>query len=41
MFSIFDELFQPNAIDKDGVPQMKCDESWSIDNLRVRILKYN
>ena len=39
--SIYDKLYQPNAIDKDGIPQMKCDESWSIDNLRVRILKYN
>ncbi len=36
----FDELFQPNAIDKDGVPQEKCDESWSLDNLRVRVIKY-
>ncbi len=41
VFSIHDKLFQPNAIDKDGIPQMKCDESWSIDNLRVRVLKYN
>ena len=41
VFSIYDKLYQPNAIDKDGIPQMKCDESWSIDNLRVRILKYN
>ena len=36
----YDELYQPNAIDKDGVPQSKCDESWSIDNLRVRMIKY-
>ena len=41
VFSMYDELYQPNAIDKDGNTQMKCDESWSIDNLRVRILKYN
>lgn len=36
----YDELYQPNAIDKDGVPQQKCDESWSLDNLRVRAVKY-
>ena len=36
----FDELYQPNAIDKDGIPQQKCDESWSIDNLRVRAIEY-
>ena len=35
-----DELYQPNAIDKDGIPQQKCDESWSIDNLSVRIIRY-
>ena len=36
----FDELYQPNAIDKDGVTQEKCDESWSIDNIKVRVIKY-
>ena len=36
----YDELYQPNAIDKDGIPQQKCDESWSIDNIRVRLIKY-
>ena len=36
----YDELYQPNAIDKDGVPQQKCDESWSIDNIGVRVVKY-
>ncbi len=36
----YDELYQPNAIDKDGNPQGKCDESWSIDNIRVRMIKY-
>jgi len=36
----YDELYQPNAIDKDGVPQSKCDESWSIDNLKIRLIKY-
>ncbi len=36
----YDELYQPNAIDKDGIPQAKCDESWSIDNLRVRMINY-
>jgi len=37
----YDELYQPNAIDKDGIPQQKCDESWSLDNLTVRVIKYN
>ena len=36
----YDELYQPNAIDKDGITQEKCDESWSIDNLSVRLIKY-
>ena len=36
----YDELYQPNAIDKDGVVQSKCDESWSLDNLKVRAIKY-
>ncbi len=36
----YDELYQPNAIDKDGISQQKCDESWSIDNLKVRLIKY-
>ena len=35
-----DQLYQPNAIDKDGIPQQKCDESWSIDNISIRIIKY-
>tara|TARA_Y100000768_G_scaffold387705_1_gene379926 strand:- start:2009 stop:2638 length:630 start_codon:yes stop_codon:yes gene_type:complete len=35
-----DELYQPNAIDKDGQVQSKCDESWSIDNLKVRVVSY-
>ncbi len=36
----YDELYQPNAINKDGIPEQKCDESWSLDNLRVRVIKY-
>lgn len=36
----FDELYQPNAIDKDGIPQTKCDESWSMDNIKIRVIKY-
>tara|TARA_B100001758_G_scaffold232133_1_gene229212 strand:- start:401 stop:1087 length:687 start_codon:yes stop_codon:yes gene_type:complete len=36
----FDELYQPNAIDNDGIPQQKCDESWSIDNLKIRLISY-
>ena len=27
---IFDELYQPNAIDNFGNSQQKCDESWSV-----------
>ncbi len=40
VLSFFDELYQPNAIDNDGITQEKCDESWSIDNLRVRVISY-
>jgi hypothetical protein len=36
----YDELYQPNAIDKDGIVQLKCDESWSLDNLKVRVISY-
>jgi len=36
----YDELYQPNAIDDFGVNQSKCDESWSMDNLRVRVISY-
>jgi len=36
----YDELYQPNAIDDFGVNQSKCDESWSIDNLKVRVISY-
>lgn len=36
----FDELYQPNAIDDFGVNQSKCDESWSLDNLKVRVVAY-
>jgi hypothetical protein len=37
----YDELYQPNAVDNDGVVQSKCDESWSLDNLKVRLISYN
>ena len=36
----YDELYQPNAIDKNGENQEKCDESWSLDNLTVRAINY-
>ena len=36
----YDELYQPNAIDKNGESQEKCDESWSLDNLTVRVINY-
>ena len=29
------------SFDKDGIPQQKCDESWSMDNLKTRVVKYN
>ena len=37
----YDELYQPNAIDDFGINQSKCDESWSMDNLKVRVISYN
>ena len=37
---MYDELYQPNAIDYRGISAEKCDESWSIDNLEIRIIKY-
>ncbi len=40
LMRFYDELYQPNAIDIYGTPQMKCDESWSIDNLKIRIVNY-
>ena len=36
----YDELYQPNAIDDFGENQSKCDESWSLDNLKVRVISY-
>ena len=41
VIKFYDELYQPNAIDDFGVVQSKCDESWSIDNLKVRVISYN
>lgn len=40
VLGFYDELYQPNAIDKDGNNQEKCDESWSLDNLKIRAIKY-
>lgn len=37
---IYDELYQPNAIDINGINQQKCDESWSIDNLKIRVIEH-
>jgi len=31
LIRFYDQLYQPNATDE------KCDESWSLDNLKVRI----
>ena len=36
----YDELWQPNAIDDKGIPQQKCDESWSMDNISIRVINY-
>jgi len=36
----YDELYLPNAIDNQGINQEICDESWSMDNLKVRIINY-
>lgn len=36
----FDELYQPNAIDLQGNNVEKCDESWSLDNLKIRVVSY-
>lgn len=36
----YDELYQPNAIDNQGINQQKCDESWSLDNLKLRAISY-
>tara|TARA_B110000238_G_C16027307_1_gene395817 strand:- start:100 stop:834 length:735 start_codon:yes stop_codon:yes gene_type:complete len=36
----YDRLFQPNAIDAYGNNFAKCDESWSLDNLRIRVISY-
>ena len=30
----YDTLYQPNAVDE------KCDESWSMDNLKVRVIRF-
>ena len=40
VLKFYDELYQPNAIDKDGLNMQKCDESWSIDNIKIRAIKY-
>ena len=40
VLKFYDELYQPNAIDKDGNVQQKCDESWSIDNIKIRAVNY-
>ena len=31
----------PNAIDKNGNNIAKCDESWSLDNLKIRAVNYD
>ncbi len=34
LINFYDRLYQPNAIDE------KCDESWSLDNLKVRVITF-
>ena len=33
-------FINPMLVDKDGIVQSKCDESWSLDNLKVRVISY-
>ena len=37
----YDRLFQPNAINNKGESIEKCDESWSMDNIKVRVISYD
>lgn len=41
MIRFYDQLYQPNAIDDFGINQAKCDESWSMDNLKIRVISYD
>ena len=34
LIRFYDQLYQPNAFDK------RCDESWSLDNLKVRVITF-
>ena len=36
-----DKLFQPNAINFQGESIAKCDESWSMDNIKIRVISYD
>jgi len=38
LIRFYDELYQPNAISQ-GVQYFKCDESWSMDNIKIRKIK--
>ena len=40
IIKFFDELYQPNAIDYKGISAELCDESWSLDNLKIRAISY-
>jgi len=37
----YDKLFQPNAINSKGESIEKCDESWSMDNIKIRVISYD
>ena len=34
LINFYDKLYQPNAVDE------RCDESWSLDNLKVRVITF-
>ena len=34
VINFYDKLYQPNAVDE------KCDESWSLDNLKIRVISF-
>ena len=34
LIRFYDKLYQPNAVDE------KCDESWSLDNLKIRVISF-
>ena len=39
IIGFYDKLYQPNAIDSHGKVIQKCDESWSMDNIKIRLIQ--